>query len=777
MKRPLCVFCMGVSLVSCIISPFLKNRIKTYEEYEGRSITLTGTVCDLERRDSEYGKSLDVCIKDIRVEGTLPGIRGSGFKGPGKVIAYYSPGSGFAYSTDESDPYGNIRMGQRIRVKGTIKPFSKATNEGMFDSLVYYRSLGVSFGIKNVRIPDRGKRYDILRDGLYRLRLRASDILTETLGDEESSVMKAMLLGSKKAVDEDLKALYRRNGIAHILCISGLHISLLGMGLFKILKRTPAGIKAAAVISFSVIFMYVLMTGICASSLRALGMFAFSMGAVLIGRTADMMTDVSFFCAVLLISNPLYIYNAGFVFSFGCVIGIAVLMPTLSSERVSENGHALSKPLRAVLSSLTMTVISLPIYLFFYFQFPVYSFLLNFLVIPVMGILVSAGFLLIVLYPLTGTLSSPVGVLITGILDLFRILSERADKLPFHFYTPGKPYLWQIILYVSILALLYLYRQKTTLRLRWLVTLAAAFMLTLRFDPGCTLDFLDVGQGDGMFLRYRRLPVAAGGYSGDLTCLIDGGSSSVNKVGKYRIIPYLKSRGCDEVDMVILSHLDSDHTSGIKELLSDGPLEGIRVKTVYVPYPAADHDRGKYEEIAKLCKAAGTELVGLSEGDIILPDGKAKIVENENRLFDKKKDDLKIRVESPFNDVVYNDPNEMSVVLSLYCNGQSVILTGDIGNEAEKILTERMNVETPYTLLKCAHHGSRTSSCGEFLDKVRPAVTVISVGKGNSYGLPADETLKRFTERNIKILRTDESGMIRARIRKNGISVRTPFSD
>lgn len=768
MKRPLCAFCLAVSLAICMISPIVKKNIKSYEELSGKTIVITGKVYDLEPVQNNQQSSLLIYLKDVSF---IEGDTGAKIKNL-RVIAYKD------LEASDLDPGSEdyTHIGQTIRIKGKVRPFAPATNEGMFDSLVYYNSLGISFSVKDVRLTGAGSSYDHIRDTLYRIRLSAYKTLKRSLEPEEASVMCTMLLGFKKSVDEELKGLYRRNGIAHILCISGLHISLLGIGLFKLLKRTPIGIKAAAVISFAIVFLYVLMTGMSASSLRALFMFTISMIAVLILRTSDMLTSVSVICMLLLLSDPLYIYNAGFCFSFVCVIGIAVLMPTLSSERVSENGRKVPAPIKVFLSSLTMVVISLPVYLFFYFQFPVYSFLLNFLVIPVMGILVTAGFLLILLFPVSAGLSSLTGILITGILDLFKMVSDRADSLPFHFYTPGKPHLWQVMVYVLIMTLLFATRKKTTLYLRWFVTLLAVFILILRFNYGCTLDFLDVGQGDGMFLRYCRLPVTAGGYSGDFTCLIDSGSSSVKKVGKYRIIPYLKSRGCDEVDVVILTHLDSDHTSGIKELLKDGPLEGIRVKTVCVPYPAADHDAEKYEELAMLCISSDVNLVELSEGDVITIDKSDQYEDCAGRPLDPYGTGLKMVVESPLDDITYTDPNEMSVVVSVYCNGQSLLLTGDIGKDAEKILSGRMNNTKPYTLLKCAHHGSRTSSSEEFLDKTKPAVTVISVGEGNSYGLPADETLDRFEKRNIRIYRTDESGMIRARIKKAGISIR-PFNE
>ncbi|MCR4850967.1 MAG: DNA internalization-related competence protein ComEC/Rec2 [Lachnospiraceae bacterium] len=754
MKRPLCAFCLAVSLAVCMISPLVKKNIRSYEEISERTLTFTGIVYDIEPVQTDLQNSLLIYMKNVSLYEN--GQDRKFFSGRNiRLIAYKD----LEDSDLDPDHQGFIHIGQRIRIKGKLHSFASATNEGMFDSLVYYNSLGISFSLRDVRIIDSGTSYDHLRDRLCRIRLNASKILRDTLAPEEGSVMCTMLLGYKKAVEEELKSLYRRNGIAHILCISGLHISLLGIGLFRLLKRTPIGIRAAAVTSFLIVFLYVLMTGMGASSLRALFMFTVSMIAVLIKRTPDMLTSMSVICMFLLLSNPLFIYNAGFCFSFGCVIGIAVLMPTLSSERVSENGRKVPAPIKVILGPLTIVVIGFPIYLFFYFQFPVYSFALNFLVIPVMGILVTAGFLLIVTEPFFPAVSSVIGLLITGILEQFKKLSEAADALPFHFYTPGKPALWQVIVYVLILASIYAYRKKTTLYVRWSISLVAVFILILRSNYGCTLDFLDVGQGDGMFLRYSKMPVTVGGFSGDFTCLIDGGSSSVSKVGKYRIIPYLKSRGCDEVDIVILSHLDSDHTSGIKELLKDGPLEGIIVKALCVPYPAADHDRIKYEEIAALCKTAGVQLVELSEGNTLSPDKGLKMI-----------------VESPFDDVAYTDPNEMSVVISLYCNGQSLLLTGDIGGNAEKILAGRMSADRPYTLLKCAHHGSKTSSSNEFLNKTSPAVTVISVGKGNSYGLPADETLKRLKDRNIRIYRTDENGMIRARIKKVGICIRS-FTD
>ena len=280
MKRPLCIFCLAVSAAACLISPFIKNNIRSFEEYSGSAITLSGKVYELESYKSSYSDGFNIYLEDVSIQDPEPDTGNKkDMRHCKRVIVYLK--SEYGSGPENVMP---CHIGQRITVCGKLKAFEKATNEGMFDALLYYNTLGISFGVKDGQITERTMRYDVVKDMLNDRRQRMAMILDEMLPAEDAGIMKTMLLGLRKEMDKEQKSLYRRSGIAHVLCISGLHISILGMGIFRLLKKTPIGIKASAVTAFFAVLGYVLMTGLGASSVRALVMFGFSMLAVLIGH-------------------------------------------------------------------------------------------------------------------------------------------------------------------------------------------------------------------------------------------------------------------------------------------------------------------------------------------------------------------------------------------------------------------------------------------------------------------------------------------------------------
>ena len=250
--------------------------------------------------------------------------------------------------------------------------------------------------------------------------------------------------------------------------------------------------------------------------------------------------------------------------------------------------------------------------------------------------------------------------------------------------------------------------------------------LCFRIGGRLEVTFLDVSQGDGIFIR---LPSRA-------VCLIDGGSSDVKKVGEYRILPFLQSERVECLDFVFVSHMDQDHISGVKEILES---DICRIDTLCLPDIAkAD---SAYLEFVQMAEESGSRIIYLKSGDRISKDG----------LF--------IQCIHPEGGKVWENRNSYSMVLWLQYGEIDFLFTGDIGEEQERkidaLLPRKLEV------LKVAHHGSRYSSCRDFLEWVCPEYAVISCGDGNSYGHPHIEAVERILKSGAKILYTQDGGAIR----------------
>jgi competence protein ComEC len=257
------------------------------------------------------------------------------------------------------------------------------------------------------------------------------------------------------------------------------------------------------------------------------------------------------------------------------------------------------------------------------------------------------------------------------------------------------------------------------------------------------ITFMDVGQGDGIFLK---LPDGT-------NMLIDGGSSDVKNLGKYRLEPFLKYKGVKNIDYAVITHGDSDHYSGILEFLQADYKGDIRIRNLVLPNVSFTGD--SYLDLIKAAKEKGVKVSVLSRGNTM---------KNANVYLNclwPDKELLQALGEA-------SDTNSHSIVLSLHFLDFDLLLTGDLEGMGEKIVTEEIEEEKGrggiiplrYDILKVAHHGSKYSTSNKFLEAAAPALAIISSGMDNSYGHPHKETLDRLTINKSAILQTKECGAV-----------------
>ncbi len=267
-------------------------------------------------------------------------------------------------------------------------------------------------------------------------------------------------------------------------------------------------------------------------------------------------------------------------------------------------------------------------------------------------------------------------------------------------------------------------RKRKILIILWAVAvcLALCALYVTYVNRGYTeVCFVDVGQGDACFIRNSR---------GD-TILIDGGDDGS---GKYVLEPFFRRQFVTQLDAVFISHLHSDHTAGIVELIDSG----FKVKKIYLSH-TADEDEG-FDEIADRAKIHKIELVELFDDDKI---------EMGELTFTV--------IAAGCDEGLSKNKNDNSVIMRLDCGENSVLFTGDATQYLEaQVLDE--NIDTDF--LKVGHHGSYTSSDYEFISRVSPELSVISVGIDNKYFHPSEQTLETLQAQSVPIMRTDLDGTI-----------------
>ena len=673
-------------------------------------------------------------------------------------------------------------IGSRVRISGSFSLYTEATNIGQFDARNYYAARKIYGQVKKAAIvytepPNiigRGK------ECLWQLRRHLAETFLEVYGEENGALLAAMLLGERTFLSEETQSLYKAAGTLHVIAVSGLHISLLGLGLYRLLRRIFDVQAPAAVISVLCMAAYVFLVGNPPSAVRAFIMFAMGLLAGYWKRTLDTPTALSLSAAIILMGNPFYIGQSSFLLSFLAILAIAVFQPALKEclalinpyhfplsrlldsrrawrlrhldpQKVTGGCHELLKKAgNGLQSSFSVWIVTLPVQLFFFSEVSLFGIFFNLLIIPLMGVILLLGIAGLFLKEifhlftfLTGSALTDWEITVISICRyaegiFFAIIKaggSLADRLSFAMWTPGKPVYGKMLLAFGLLLLFCLLGNlsengRTIPEKFWKYRLGILLgvILLLAGYPAHNLQitFLDVGQGDGICME---LPDGR-------VYLMDGGSSDVSKVGNYRLVPFLKAKGIRKIDAVFLSHGDADHINGIAELLEEKQMS---IDCICLP---AGAEQEEFVEIRDLARARNISVRTIQAGDFWENNG------------------AKFWCLNPAD--VTASGNAASMVLYMEYQDFYMLLTGDLEGGGEKSVAAllRSNAITGISVLKVAHHGSKNSTKEEFLRQCSPAVAVISCGEHNTYGHPHKETLERLNDIGTAVYRTDCSGAV-----------------
>lgn len=762
MKRPLCLLCLTFAAALILCMQLMPAPIQDYCSLEGRQIVAEGKVYRKEYKERTGLEEVPIIyLKSVHIlNGFVDESEDSDYsKGnPSEENPINEIKNIICYM--EEDGYVEPELGITVRLKGEVSCFPQASNPGEFDMQRYYSIMKLSFRLKDARITASGGRAWHVREGLYRLKQYFAGVLDNIFPQKEASVMKAMLLGEKNGLDEGTKELYQQSSIIHILSISGLHISMIGMGLYRCLRKMGMTLKPAAMVSAIVIVCYGMMTGMSMSSVRAIIMFLLHLLADVTGRTYDMATALSLAATLLLIEQPRYVEHSGFLFSFGAVAAMGTLGPILCAGTQcvetwekkcpagvigNKNGKALRRKKtvwrmkQAMASVIAVTLGTLPVHFWFYYQFPIYSMILNLVVVPLMTVVMGAGLFCMAIGGMFPSIAKGVGIIVRAILWFYEQCCLAGGKISGGLFVSGRPKGWQILLYSLLLVSLAVYEYCKSKKLsffwkcQWM--LAALCILLLRTGNGFRITMLDVGQGDCIHIRSEE----------GRDYLIDGGSSTKRDVMEYQILPYLKFMGVRRLEAVFVTHSDIDHCSGVLDLLEEYPIKGLTIENLILPDIGQESRDEQYREMELLAAEKGIRVQYMSRGQRI---------EDGNVSF---------TCVHPYSGYETEEKNESSLVLLLSYRDFSSLFTGDIEGVGEDMAWEYMKKigkADRLALLKVAHHGSGYSTDMEMLETLLPRLAFISCGKNNRYGHPHKELTERLETVESRIYSTPEHGAV-----------------
>ncbi|WP_440615797.1 DNA internalization-related competence protein ComEC/Rec2 [Cysteiniphilum sp. 6C5] len=606
-----------------------------------------------------------------------------------------------------------LTPGSRWRLHVKLQTAKGFSNPGVFNYanwLKRQRIKAVGYVVTTEKAKFRGIDYGYF---VERLRYKIERILQKTIKDTQlRALASALLIGNKNELTLDDKRLFQQTGTSHLIAISGLHIGMIALFAFCLLRflwscsvrlcqwlpAQKAGLIAAAISAFS----YSLLAGFAIPTERAFIMvLVFSVG-LLINRKINSFYLLLLAGVIIVLWQPLSLFEPGFWLSFMAVFFLIVINRILLS---------LTKFKRYLLIQLLLMVLLIPLTIFWFQGFSMVGVIANLVAIPWVSFLVVPSLFINLMLSLFGVDFWFISAYLIKLLVLWLNLLP-VEMLFFYWHSIST---LAVISAVTGLTLL-LFPLPWYLRILSVVLFLPIFQKErLASDVAFKMTVLDVGQGLAIVIQTPETVV-----------VYDTAGSNGKKfvIAEHTLIPYLKHQGIHHIDTLIISHQDKDHSGGLSHVINEFTVTNVFSNEVIG------------EVNAKICQ-----------------------------------DGLQWQVHAvsfKFLTANHLKGNNGSCVLKVSSNDQSVLLTGDIYKTAERYLFNNHRTLLPSTILLAPHHGSSSSSSTAFIEAVEPKYVIFSSGKHDGFKHPHSEVVQKYQAAGIKILNTAQNGAITAIFKDNG---------
>lgn len=557
---------------------------------------------------------------------------------------------------------------------------------------------------------------------------RFISIITQTTPDNYGPLLGSIVFGSSVSpLDPELKEKYKKVGLAHLLVASGTQVSILIGVCLAISRYLKIPIGWSVLLTSIINILFTIMAGCGVSMIRASMMGEIVLVGKLFNRDAEIYTSLALSALILMVINPLVIFDLGFQLSFAATWALVYLCPIFEEKGIPS----------IVAVSLAPILATIPITLYNFNQFSVVSLLVNVLVVPWVELLTVAGFASTVLGSIFSHIAHILNVSLYLILKIVNGIVYTFSSLPIaciYFKQPWFPFI--VLYYGSLVYFVEYLKGKRLFKLNKqnFIIIALLFLTLCVWNAALSQDtsfgkdnlqisVIDVGQGDSIFIK------APSGK----TMLIDAGPKfRRSDAGKKIVLPFLRRQGVNKLDVVVLTHPHDDHVGGMPSVLQEMPIGLVldsgqaHTSKAYIKFLSIIDEK-------KIPYKLGRAEQGLDLGGNV----RCQILNPTEPFIEK----------SALN-------NNSVVILLTYKNFRALFM-GDAEKEAE----ERIFFQ-PVTFLKVGHHGSNTASSQEFLDAIKPKVAIISDGKNNVYHHPHPSTLKKLQKMGIQAYRTDLDGTV-----------------
>ncbi|MBI5453864.1 MAG: DNA internalization-related competence protein ComEC/Rec2 [Deltaproteobacteria bacterium] len=574
--------------------------------------------------------------------------------------------------------------------------------------------------------------------------------------------LKALIIGEQRGIEKGLREAFARTGTAHILSISGLHAGIVAfffyrlfLSLIKLSERALLVFNArklAMGLSLGPVMVYGLLSGFPVPAERAVIMVAAFIATFMLNRGRDYFNILALAGAAMVLAYPHSAWDLSFQLSFASVAGIIYLVPRLRKYlEISDDGPKGKREALfirrwnyniapALLVTVSASLATAPLVAWHFNMVSLAGLVANMIAVPVSGLIIP---LLFISSFLSFLWQWPADVILRLSGLLFEVMAGVIgffSSLPLSSIRVTTPTLLEIILFYALLIALVNIR-RSRLFAYIAICVFVAILADLGYwkykatgDGSLRATFISVGQGESALIEFpdgKRM-------------LIDGGGGFKTEfdAGERIVAPFLWSRKIDSIDYMVASHAQLDHIGGLRFI-----AENFGVNEFW--WNGVGGLRGLGESLSE--RGVSIRTIGRGNGPPVREIG-----------------GVKVEALHPLKDYGY-DTNNMSLVLRLTYGNESILFTGDIGEEGEGELVKN---NPRATVLKAPHHGSKGSSGLKFLEKVRPSVVVVSAGRNNRFGFPNKETLDRYSAIKARVIRTDKDGAVTIETDGNGLQVR-----
>ena len=645
----------------------------------------------------------------IKVNGDSLSFRG---KSDGRIFQVYYK----LQSEEEKEAFQALTALHDLELEGKLSEPEGQRNFGGFDYQAYLKTQGIyqTINIKKIQSLQKVSSWDI-GENLSSLRRKAVVWIKTHFPDPMRNYMTGLLLGHLDTDFEEMNELYSSLGIIHLFALSGMQVGFFMDVFKKLLLRLGLTQEKLKWLTYPFSLIYAGLTGFSASVVRSL------LQKLLAQHGVKGLDNFALTVLVLFIIMPNFFLTAGGVLS--CAYAFILTM-------TSKEGEGLKAVAR---ESLVISLGILPILSFYFAEFQpwsilltfVFSFLFDLVFLPLLSILFALSFL----YPVI-----QLNFIFEWLEDIIRLVSQVASR-PLVF---GQPNVWLLILLLISLALVYDLR-KNIKRVAGISLLIVGFFFLTKHPLENEITMLDVGQGESIFLRDvtgKTILIDVGGKA-ESDKKIDAWQEKATTSNAQRtLIPYLKSRGVAKIDQLILTNTDKEHVGDLLEV----------TKVFHVGEILVSKGSLKQKEFVAELEATKTKVRSVTVGENLPIFGGQLEVLSPRKIGDGGHED--------------------SIVLYGKLLDKHFLFTGNLEEKGEKDLL-KYYPDLEVDVLKASQHGSKKSSSSAFLEKLKPELTLISVGKSNRTKLPHQETLVRLEGINSKVYRTDQQGAIRFKGWKN----------